>query len=356
MKLGSGGCPWPSLTGGWERARQRAATTLAPAVRHGPAQVRPQGASPLTQVDVPEGAAPDLPAQPVPVPNPQLHGGSSARPRPGSVALPALPARALPPHSPAVPEAIAALVSALDPSETGSTAAAAPGKDGRGFPTRPAPQPPRLRAAILSDLTSLATGAGRAGCGGGRAVSRGSLWRAGAVPPHVSPACPAFALRRRCRPRGPVGRSRSRRRRLLPHRIASHRSALPSPRAGPARAVPAVRTAPRELCRAGNAPRSPGGAGVVVVPRRGSLQCRGTAAALGSQGCSFGRGASQSLSHDPVDFRGKTCHSCWGGVLGSPLRPAVGWRNHLPLLQRKRSGEKICFCSHVFSCSCSNTP
>lgn len=116
----------------WKRAQQRAVPTptwpptfsTQPQSRH----VRPQQATLLTQVDVPEGAAPDLPAQPVPVPNPQLHGGSSARPRP------ALPARTLSPHSPAVPDAIAALVPPLDTSETGSTVAAAPGKDGRGFP------------------------------------------------------------------------------------------------------------------------------------------------------------------------------------------------------------------------------
>lgn len=126
-----------------------------------------------SQVDVPEGAAPDLPAQPVPVANPQLHEGSSVRPRPGSAALPALPARAPLPHSPAVPDAIAALVQPLDTSETGSTVAAAPGKDGRGFRARPSPQPLRLPAAILRDLTSLATGAGRAGCGDERDASRG---------------------------------------------------------------------------------------------------------------------------------------------------------------------------------------
>lgn len=118
-----------------------------------------------SQVNVAEGAAPDLPAQPVPVPNPQLHGGSSLRPRPGSVSLPTLHVRALLSHSPAVPGAIAASVPPLGAGEAGNTALVTPEKDGRGFRTTPTPQQPRPRAAILRDLTSLATEAGRAACG-----------------------------------------------------------------------------------------------------------------------------------------------------------------------------------------------
>ncbi|XP_057236404.1 uncharacterized protein LOC130581983 [Malurus melanocephalus] len=89
------------------------------------------------------------------------------------------------PHSPAVPDAIAALVSPLATSETDGTVTAAPEQDGHGFPTPPATQPVRPRAAILRDLTSPAPGAERAAaetgvrrarrrCGSTSAASPGS--------------------------------------------------------------------------------------------------------------------------------------------------------------------------------------
>lgn len=168
-------------------------------------QLNPQRAILLTQVDIPEGAAPDLPTQPVPVPNPQLHGGSSARPRPGSVALPGPLALVLMPHSPAVSDAIVALVSPLDTSETVEPVAAAPEQDGHGFPTGPASQSLRPPATILRDLTSLATGAGGAAAGtGARRAGRGC--RRGV---DTLPAPP--------RRRSPGARARPE---LLPHLIA----------------------------------------------------------------------------------------------------------------------------------------
>lgn len=144
----------------------------------------------LTQVDIPERAAPDLPAQAVPVPNSQLHGGSSGRSRPRSVALPGLLVLVLMPHSPAVSDVIAALVSPLDTNETGKTAAAAPEQDGHGFPLQSAPQRRRPPATIPRDLTSPATGAGRAAAGTARG-GRG----AGAVPAAPRRWCPVLPRR-----------------------------------------------------------------------------------------------------------------------------------------------------------------
>lgn len=174
MKRASGSCSQLIPTGG-KNGQEGDQRPPRPSPRRSPEipQARPRWATLLTQVDVPEGAAPDLPAQPVPVPNPQLHGGSSVRPRPGSVAPPALQARALLPHSPVVPDAIAALVLPLSDSEAGSTAAATPEKDGRGFQRAPTRQQLRPRAAILCDLTSLATGRGAPPAGTGAAGSRG---------------------------------------------------------------------------------------------------------------------------------------------------------------------------------------
>lgn len=210
----------------------------------------PQRAILLTQVDIPEGAAPDLPAQPVPVPNPQLHGDSSARPRSGSAALSGLLALVLMSHSPAVPDAIAALVSPLDTSETGKTVAAAPEQDGHGSPTRPVPQPLRPRATILRDLTSLATGADRAAAGtGARRAGRG------------------------CGPTSP--------------------------------APPVSQRSARAESGAGSCPIAWGRPSRLPGPWRG--------------GEGGGGGQGQSLRRDPANIWGKPCHSCRGGVLGSPL-------------------------------------
>lgn len=115
------------------------------------------------------------------------------------------------PHSPVVSDAIAALISPLDTSERSKTVAAAPEQDGHGLPTGPAPQPLRPRAAILRDLTSLATGAGRAAAGRagpGRVLS--ALFRAVGVPVFGSGGIGLRFLPHRIGPSQPPARRRMR--------------------------------------------------------------------------------------------------------------------------------------------------
>jgi len=111
--------------------------------------------------------------------------------------------------------------------------------------------------------------------------------------------------------------------------IASHCAAPPGPRTGPARAVPAVCAAPRREGSAGQGMRP-----AAFRVRVSSLSSRRSGGVLRLRWTprrarlTVGR-QEQSVSHGLANFRGKTCHSCWGGMLGSALRPAVGWRNHL---------------------------
>lgn len=111
------------------------------------------------------------------------------------------------------------------------------------------------------------------------------------------------------------------------------------------RAVPAACAAPGGVCRAGTAARSRPGACVLVAPRAELLRApRRAPLTVGRQG--------QSLSHYPAHFRGKPCDSCWE----ERWDLCFGWRNRLPLLQRKGMVRKyvyLCMFSPFF---CSNTP
>lgn len=135
----------------------------------------------------------------------------------------------------------------------------------------------------------------------------------------------------------PRGRSRSRRHRPLPHRIASRRPTGPGPLGTP---VPRREGLPGGEC----GPRPPGslrwrGASLRWAPRSARLT-------VGCQG--------QSLSHDPAIFREKgvipageecwdLCGLLWGGGTAYPCYSG-------------REVVRKCFCLHVFSFSCSNTP